>query len=343
MADLARIKRLLPMVAKLPATGEHWAVTVRRARTWVQEFGQRPYRPYLVLTISNAGFIMGTKVLATAPNADDLVEELLGMMRKPVIGAGSPRRPAMLGIDDAAMSAALEPYLAQVGVEVFAAESLPMVEEPLAELERAMNKNAPTLPSLSEMPGVSDALLARYFTLSAAYYQAAPWRRLTDEFPVEIRYPATEAPRLVVVMGNMGEVFGLSAFEHKDDLLSVYRQPTGTANRPKDWSSIAIMYDEAPTMSFADLDAIEAHHWPIAAPNAYPMLARIQHGHDMVTPLLTDVTWIVGALAGLLAVLPDLDPFRLRAGHRLGRTVTIDAIDGPVEVAIRCPAFDPYE
>ncbi|OPZ83562.1 MAG: hypothetical protein BWY76_02216 [bacterium ADurb.Bin429] len=341
MAKGMKISSLLKQAAALPKADEQWVMAVHLARTWVAERQQQPHRPYLLIAISNSGYIMGTRVYDAVPSAETVLAELLGMMLHPTVGAGEPRRPALIGTNDADLLQSIMPALDELAIDSGYAENLPMLDEPLAELEQAMNAGIPPLPSLTAIPGASDALLTHYFQMTADYYRAAVWRDLTDEFPLEIRFPTEAKPRYAVVMGNAGEVFGLAVYDTKDALQALYR-PGSPARTTRRTTGMALMYDYAYTMSFDDLDAIKAHDWPIAAPEAYPMLTRIRGGREMADPTLADLQWLGGALPGILALKAELRESRLRHSAPLERTVTVEAVDGAREVLIRCPAFNPY-
>jgi len=58
--------------------------------------------------------------------------------------------------------------------------------------------------------------------LAAQFYQAAPWQWFHDQHPFAIQVPPEEASRYAIVMGNAGEVFGLSVYDTPGDLKVVF-------------------------------------------------------------------------------------------------------------------------
>jgi hypothetical protein len=279
-------------------------------------------------------------MLDQSPTPAMLFEEMLTAMESPMPTSGSPRRPTLIYLSNAEAVEALAPRLAELDVKCEFKAELPEMKESLAELTSALNRGEELIPGLVTIPSISDALLAHFYELAADYYRAAPWRWFTDLFPLEIRYPPSAAPRFVVVMGSGREVFGLAAYPSIEELQTVYRvSPKKALKRT---TSLVLLFEEAVAMSFDDLDAVAEHHWPIAAENAYPVLG-IQEGRELKLPILSDVIWMEGALAGMLAYLREQKKVRGYAVQPFELTLPISSVSGPAEIYLRCPAFDPLE
>jgi hypothetical protein len=55
--------------------------------------------------------------------------------------------------------------------------------------------------------------------------------------------------------------------------------------------------EEATTMSFEDLDAIERYNWPVAGEKAYPLAFKTMPNGDFThSPTAADITWLAAAL-----------------------------------------------
>jgi len=341
MSDDARLLRLKQQVSKLPRHDECWEMSTWLGRMWVAEDGESPLRPYMSIIVNCDGLILRSKIHEQTPTVEMLFEELLEAMKHPMMGIGGPGRPAVVYLDDADAVADLTPLLTEVEVGCEYRDSLPEIDEPRQFVEDHLRDAQEFIPGLVTIPCISDALLEHFYQLAAEYYHAMPWRWLTDLHPLEIRYPATAGPRYAVVMGSSGQVFGLSVYDSLAHLRTIYREdltPTEVLNLT---SSLTLYFEEAPSMSFDDLDAIAEHHWPIASAYAYPVLGRTL-GIELSLPSLSDVIWMEGAIAGILAYLRDHKPPKGEELTADELTLPIETISGPSTVFLRYPAFDPW-
>jgi hypothetical protein len=66
-------------------------------------------------------------------------------------------------------------------------------------------------------------------------------------------------------------------------------------------SAISLMFSEAFEMPVRDVDAAEKHGWPVAGPEAYPLVIRINPGLATRPPL----AWELELLEGCLRTIPD--------------------------------------
>ena len=66
-------------------------------------------------------------------------------------------------------------------------------------------------------------------------------------------------------------------------------------------SALSMMFSEAFEIPVRDLDAAEKHGWPVAGPEAYPMVIRVNPGLAMRPPLV----WELELLEGCLRAIPD--------------------------------------
>jgi len=207
MTDLRQVERLVQHVQRLPQRDEYWVGTHRLARLWVTPRKASPYRPYLTLVLSQEGKIVRSQVQRHPPTAETLFEELLQAMRRPVWGAGRARRPTRLYVDHPEDVAALTPGLAALQVQCVYRHPIALADAVIADMERSLGSATPR-PGLLSIPSVTPPLVGHLYQLAAQWYQAAPWRWLTDHHPFAIRCLPEDAPRYAVVMGSGGEVFG---------------------------------------------------------------------------------------------------------------------------------------
>lgn len=93
MPERKKITTLLAKVSRLKQRDEIWEGTSRLGRYWITPENKPSYRPYMMLFTRPSGAILCNQVLATPPTADQMFEQLLKAMRRPLLGAGRPGRP----------------------------------------------------------------------------------------------------------------------------------------------------------------------------------------------------------------------------------------------------------
>ncbi len=336
MSTNPQLATLLSRVRKLPQHDETWECGAWLGRHWVIEHRQPPYRPNIFMVLAGGG-IPGIDLSQPPYTADDMLEHLLRAMMKPALRVISPRRPARVHCADAEVVSGLAPRLADIGITCAASAASADWRKHQRGFERTLNQGREPLAGLADIPGASLALQSHFYELAAAYHSLTPWRVLNDAYPLEIRCPATSAPRYAVVMGSGGEVFGLAVYDTLEQARAIYRDdlPDGEAAQ-----HTLVLYYEAPTsMSFADLDAMAEYGWALAAPQAYPILGRSLND-NILAPSLADLVWMEGALAALLRYLREDIQLEGRCPLPADLTLPVQTISGTISVILRLPAFD---
>jgi len=147
----------------------------------------------------------------TRPTTEHVFEALIKAMTRPTLGAGRRGCPARLLLDDAELVEALAPRLAELEIRCEYRHTLPLMNNALLEMEAYLNKREP-IPGLLKIPGVTPHLVDGLYKAAVFYYRQAPWRWISDAFPIEVRYPPQGEPRYAAVMGYNGETYGLSVY-----------------------------------------------------------------------------------------------------------------------------------
>lgn len=293
----------LAKVRSLRQTDEAWECTVREARAWIAPPGGEPYRPYLVLMVSQASKVIRSHICEEAPAPDQVLGHLLVGMRRPVLGAGPERRPAVIYVDDEAMAEALASGLQEVGVGCEYRPSLREIEQALLSMERFVHDREPLL-GLLRSPGVTPPVVQGLFEAAAAFYREALWRWIDDSRPIEVRYPPDGRPRYAVVMGHGGLTYGLAVYNSPDDLLEVYSQPQpeqliGTT----EWTSL--LFCEVTEVPFDDLDDVKRYGWPVAGDLAYPVPMKVSRSGHPFRPGKSELLWFEAALLAIPSFVRD--------------------------------------
>jgi hypothetical protein len=298
----------LDKVAGLPQTTAVWHATVRRAPAWITPKNKPPYRPFLTLVLDAAADrIRGSNMQDDRPGPELVLKTLTDAMLHPIVGGGKRSRPGRILIDDTELVQALQPRLAEIGVRCeYHAGSAPITNA-LREMDAHMSRR-PMRQGLLSVPGATLPLVTEFFAAAADFYEEAPWRWLDNMAPIEFHYPTDGPARYLVVLGNGGEEFGLSLYQSLDDLRAQYltQDPEQLFRKI---TALSITFDEPMALAFEDLDAIEAHGWPIVGSRAYPLVMKVVPPMKMVAPNAGEVA----LLAATLRAVPDFVTGNLHA------------------------------
>lgn len=339
MVDQRQLERLLKRVQHLKQIDEYWASTTRLARMWVTPDHELPYRPYLTLLMSQQEKILGSKVLEQPPTADALFELLLRSMRSPALGSGRARRPTLIYLDNAEHVATLSPRLEALTIQCGHRPTLAMADKAVATMESRRGKY--TLPpGLVSIPSVTLPMVGHLHELAAQFYRGTPWTWFNDHHPFAIQVAPEEVPRYAIVMGNAGEVFGLSVYDTLDDLKLVFNPSLSHRKLARMSTWFVLFFEEAPAISFDDLDAITEHDWPVAAPQAYPLFGRSTADQGLALPAKADLLWMEGALAGLLSYIDHHMVLHHGIPQLADVTMSVPRVDGEVQVRLQLLGFD---
>lgn len=336
MAD-KRSDLLLENVRRLQQCDETWDVSCRLGRFWITPRNEPFYRPYFIVVVVESSIaILRTQVVGNSPLPEQLFEELLNAMLHPSWGAGKPRRPKVVNLDDTDFASVLEPWLADLEVTSQFRLSLPAVKIARDSLEQGMNRRKP-IPGLLSIPSITPPQVGHLFDLATDFYQAKPWYSLGDNESMEIRCPPDGDPRYAVVMGSGGEVFGLAIYDELDDLRSIFEPRLSPRQRMKRFTWLVLIFEDARAMSFDDLDDIERFGWSIPNEGAYPVFGRTTKNAEIGPPTKADLFWMETALAGILAYLPE---HNYRSTKPVEKTLEINSVSVKAQLYLKVPAFD---
>ena len=339
MATRRQLDRLMQQVQRLNQSDEYWTGTSRLTRMWVTPKQAPPYRPYVTLWLSQDGKIVSSKAQSYPPTTDDLLEELLQAMRRPALGAGRARRPSRLYMDSAEDVAVLAPLLATLRIACVYRPTLAMADAVMAEMEAQVGGYV-ARPGLVSIPSVTPPLLGHLYELAAQFYQRRPWGWFHDRHPFAIACPPEASPRYAIVMGSGGEVFGLAVYDRLEDLRSVFTSPVAARPRAQISTWFVLFFEEAPALSFDDLDAMADNNWRVAATHAYPVFGRTTRNQELALPTRSDLLWMEGALGALLAYMDEHLVVDQGTVQPAACTVSVPRVGGETQVHLRLLAFD---
>jgi Domain of unknown function (DUF6930) len=322
-----------------------WLCTARRAPFWIMPKDRPAYRPYVVLVQEqDTERIRHTHTQDERPTSEAILQILVKAMRSPLLGPflspllgfGSPSRPARILLDNTDLVQALAPRLSDVGIRCAYRAILPQINAALREMEAHVTKREP-VPGLLSVPRATVALVGEFFSAAADYSRVAPWRWMDNHLPIEIRYPPQARARYALVLGSGGETFGLSLYESLADIELVYSAPAAQRGKVMSWFSLVL--DEATAMSFDDLDAMDKYDWPLAGKHAYPLAMKIISTSDHAKiPNASELAW----LTATVRVIPDFVLRCLRSDRGAPQPAqvvySLPGVHGGQEILLRYPA-----
>jgi hypothetical protein len=330
-------KSALTKLHRLRQKEEVWECSARRMRAWITPRNQDPYRPYIVMTVSQAGQVVGTDITETLPSPDHVLNVLAKAMSSPALGSGRKRRPTVIYIDDESLVKALEPRLEEIGIRCGYRRTLRDLEQALLSLEQHMTHREP-ITGLLKSSGVTPYLVNGLFEAAATFYCQAPWHWIDDSHPIEVRYPPDGRPRYAVVMGHGGQTYGLAAYNSPEDLRELYAgTPPEEASVQQEWTSL--LFVEMTEMPFDDLDDMGKFGWPVAGALAYPFPVRATRSGQVTRPGKSELLWFEAALLAIPSFLRDHMQAAIDVGvaRPAEATLLVAMADGEYSVYLRYP------
>ena len=146
------------------------------------------FRPQLPLWVEvESGVIHGDLFLGPG---DDLLGGSLLSLGEFVAKLCEDRYcPGRLEVRRPELADYLRRNLQDTGIEVQLADRLPMLDKVVAEMTNAVGTQADGLPSLLDAQGVTLERILAFAEAAAAFFNAAPWRFLSDSDLIHIESP----------------------------------------------------------------------------------------------------------------------------------------------------------
>ncbi|MBI1950055.1 MAG: hypothetical protein HYS34_01665 [Acidobacteria bacterium] len=322
--DLVRLKRL-PRKSK-----EVWQGGLVRMPSWVTEPGKAPVLPWGGAWISvGPGLVhVGTVVPPSDRSPGQALDAFVQFALDPMTGGYLPGRVEVAG---PGVAATLERVLTPLGVAIVERERLAALDRVLVEMEAKMNDGV-VLPGALSPSGATVERLAAFAEAARLFYEAAPWRRLTDEDLIRIEEPRGPAEhRHALVLGAAGQEFGLLLFEAAG-LHERLLDPAAGREEMERETHTAVLFGEATGLPFEDAGLFEDHRFPVAGTNAYPWAARFGPKRRVQRLSPRSLTHVEAILRGLAATLEEeIDRGRW--------TRIVPTSDGPVAVRLALPGL----
>jgi hypothetical protein len=159
-------------------------------------------------------------------------------------------------------------------------------------------------PGISESPTFASAQGASFYDAAAGYFRRAPWRKLPHNATIQVDCPQLRefgsGQWYAVVLGQAGQTLGVALY---NDLGAVEAVCGGCSpeNGTGDATSLSLLFGESFEVPISDLVAAEQHRWPLAGPEAHPLVLCTSGGTD-VRPL---EPWELQLLEACVRTIPD--------------------------------------
>ncbi len=247
------------------------------------------------------GSVLRFDLTLAPPDPAELQKLVEQAMLNPVHETAYPtHRPTVIYSEQSDFQEALAPFLAEIEVQVDV-RYMPELADALVEaIESQYADDREQAPGLLTIEGITPQLCEAFYTAAAACYRQEPWTILHSVQPISFELLPEQLKGYAQVMGKEGVEYGLILHWSWEELEQML---TGGGKRglstPKNgW--ISISYSPATYLSPAELDAIEAYGWPIAAAHAYPMILALFPDHAESLDLQS-----LQAMIALLQNLPE--------------------------------------
>lgn len=284
--------------------GREWIGGVIRTPFYVQD-REPAYRAMGVFWLdASDGCIVGTNLVAPDEVDGQVGAVLAGAMAQPMVGP--PRRPDRVRVATAAMADEVRAVLGdRATITVAATPELQMVLEALTRSidAEAAGNGGEVITYLANGNVEADAV-AEFFEAAKQLYELAPWQDVQDQqvIRVDIGALGVEGACLSII-GNLGESLGFLLFPSFKGFLAFLDASLATDFDPvstemgSGW--LALNYDRGADLPDSVRREIAEHRWPVAAPEAYPLVERFDA--DLVlAPLDARDLSIANAIASAL-------------------------------------------
>ena len=320
------------LIARLPqANGEVWEVGRRRLNISIAELERKGERPELLLAVhasGQGGVVQANIVPASAPSTA-LTDFLLEAMRQPMIG--KPRRPQLIRVNSQVEAEALAATLAAAGVRLEVSAPLVVLDALVEEMATELSGGARDYRTQAARAGepLSDEGLRELYSAARAFYRAELWLDFGDEVMFEIKLQPTSGDSKTlygILMGNMGQEFGLALYASLDDFRRFYEfsvqhieqmertgkvigkgRMTKKRQQQEDEMLAKLMSVSAVGLTFTSqrdvppplVEETKQLRLPIANKSAFPLVMRLGTG-GMTIGIVSDLRDVYAAMRAIL-------------------------------------------
>ncbi len=224
---MARKKRKKSQASLPQRKGEVWEIGRRTLDVYVADLADQGEYPEMVLIVQagESGGVVRSGALSSSDPPTALVDLLQQAMREPLFG--QPRRPEMVRVSTQAEAETLSAILATSGIALEVTPELATFDTVLAEATQMLQGVTGDYRAQAAQAGtrLSESGLQELFRVAGQFYQEALWDGFDDETIFRIELQSAHGPSKTlygIIMGNMGQEFGLALYTSLDDIQRIY-------------------------------------------------------------------------------------------------------------------------
>jgi hypothetical protein len=287
----------------------------------------RPYRPWAGIWVSRKTGFVHLKVEAE-PGAHDWRLALDALIEFGLEQHLAGYRPGRLQVADKHLGLRLLAAIGDSDLALTVLSDLPAVRRVLTDMAEHV-AGAPLPPNALDVPGVTVDRMRAFAEAARRFYEAAPWRQLSDADLIHVEAPAAE-PGLghVTVLGGSEQTFGLGFFDSVEDHTETQESPEPELFFARArWS---LFYGPISHLPFGDADLWEDYSLTVAGDDAYPVAVQFRPGRQ---PRRPDAR-VLSHIESLLRVLAETTENEMDQGRW---TRQVEAYDGPATYRLCLP------
>jgi len=301
--------------------------------------GERePYRPEMLLWMSEEGAILGHDVGKPGEMIASAAQSLREAIEHPMVGrAHAPKRVRVASVElaEALRSAHRE-------IEIVCAPT-PEIDALLAAMRERMGEDREVEQTYLSAE-VDPEKVAAFFRATATLFRAKPWTIVPgDDGIISVTIDSLDVRGAVLsVIGQMRQSFGFILFASLDDYESYLDAADAMEHgeEPILPRQFALNFERGADMSASLRKEIAAHRWEVAGPNAYPWPVAVDA--DLVArPASAKEMTIAEAISLALPHFLSEKKKVLRAawygGAPVERTIRVGTHGGELDVTLRAP------
>ncbi len=279
-----------------------WQACVSRLPTWLRE-GDRMIRPWSILVVDHSEHkILGQEVVTREPDAEMLFDCLAKAMRKPQFGKSY--RPSEIQVRDEPVWNAVQTHLQEIGVDCIYHAELDEADYILGEMQKVMHSDRQP-PALVEIENFHSSQGASFYQSAADFFRRGPWQRVPSDAAVQIDCPQLaefgSSRWYAIVLGQEGQTYGLALYSQMCDIQAITGGCCSAEDGELGGTVMSMLFGEAFEAPIDDMLAAEKHHWPLAGPEAYPIILCTEGAMETrhAQP------WELQLLEGCVRAIPD--------------------------------------
>ena len=299
--------------------------------------GEQPWRPEVLLWLSADGAILGSLVANPSELLGLACDNLRETIARPAWG--EPHAPTRVRVAVPELAAVLAKGCPGIEVVCAPTPELDVVVEGMQSHVLATDDEASWFS-----PHVDAAALASFFRAAAALYRRRPWDVVPgDEGALFVTIQSLEVfDSPLMVIGQLGESFGLLLFEGVDELeqFGSAMEEMEAGGQPEVPPYLVLNFERGAELPPSLRREIAVNHWEVASVDAYPMLLSMQPGMLSRPATARELAVMEVVALALPRVLDDAAAMRRAwdGGEDCIYTLSVAAHGGDVDVLIgTCP------